>query len=77
MMLASFLVFIFLNLIENVIQYSIGRTTNEKKIEWKSPTGKDWARIIIVMMIFAVFQAFCSFGLDVIFENFFTRQKNV
>lgn len=69
MMLSSFIVFIVLNLIENLIQYSIGRTTNENNIEWTSPTSKDWIRIILVMIIFAILQAVFSFGLDYVFER--------
>lgn len=78
MMLATFIVFIALNLIENLIQYSIGRTTDEKTIEWTSPTGIDWARIVIVMIIFAILQAVLSFGLDYLFErssSWFTKKR--
>jgi len=55
--LASFAVFIFLNTFENVIHYSIGRTSGEKKILMKNPIRNDWIRIIIIMIIFAVLQA--------------------
>jgi len=69
MMLASFIVFIILNLIENIIQYSIGRTSDDKTIDWVTPTSTDWVRIIIVMIIFAILQAVLSFGLDRMFES--------
>lgn len=69
MMLSSFLVFIGLNLIENLIQYSIGRTSNEDNLEWKSPTTTDWIRIVITMVIFGILQAVFSFGLEYLFEK--------
>lgn len=55
--IASFIVFIILNTFENVIHYSIGRTTDEKSLTIKKPTKNDWIRIILIMIIFAVLQA--------------------
>jgi len=53
----SFIVFIVLNTIENVIHYSIGRTQNQQIILIKLPSNLDWIRIIGVMLVFAVLQA--------------------
>lgn len=59
--IASFVSFIFLNIIENVYHYSIGRNTNQK-IKVTLPTRGDWVRILSVMFIFALLQAvFTSF----------------
>lgn len=53
---SSFIAFCFLNIIENLIHYSIGRTSNHATIEYKAPTKIDWIRIIIIMILFAVLQ---------------------
>jgi hypothetical protein len=48
-------VFGFLNIIENVIHYNIGKTSN-KKLEITNPSKKDWKKILITMFIFALLQ---------------------
>lgn len=55
--ITSFLIFIVINTIENVIHYSIGRDTDKKNITIKNPTYIDWIRIIIIMIVFAIIQA--------------------
>ena len=65
----SFLVFIVLNIIENVIHYNIGKfhDINSPPINGKgnvagfhftNPSHTDWARIVVIMFIFAVLQGF-------------------
>ena len=66
----SFIVFIVLNLIENVIHYNIGKyhnngdvgsKTNGKSVagfHFTNPSEKDWVRIVIIMFIFAILQGF-------------------
>jgi hypothetical protein len=64
----SFIVFIVLNLIENVIHYNIGKYhtnvdvgANGKNVagfHFTNPSEKDWVRIVIIMFIFAVLQGF-------------------
>jgi len=67
----SFLVFIVLNVIENVIHYNIGKyhdsysNSNGKGaakdvagFHFTNPSETDWVRIIIIMFIFAVLQGF-------------------
>jgi len=69
----SFIVFIVLNVIENVIHYNIGKyheghNTNGNKvangsaniagIHFTNPSQTDWVRIIVIMLIFAVLQGF-------------------
>lgn len=65
--LVSFLVFIVLNVVENVYHYSIGRLSDKKEVKWVMPSKLDWIHIIIVMVIFGLLQAFfmCLFvGCD-------------
>jgi len=66
----SFLVFIVLNVIENVIHYNIGKFhegVSEKKKEtergkdiagyhFTNPSNTDWVRIVVIMLVFAVLQ---------------------
>ena len=66
----SFLVFIVLNVIENVIHYNIGKyhdssissgNSNGKTVagfHFTNTSGTDWARIVIIMFVFAVLQGF-------------------
>ena len=51
----SFFIFIFINFIENLLHYNIGRNT-DSDIKLNSPTKNDWIRIIIVMIIFGLLQ---------------------
>jgi hypothetical protein len=68
----SFLVFIVLNVIENVIHYNIGKyhdsaassstgNSNGKSVagfHFSNPSETDWVRIVVIMIIFAVLQGF-------------------
>jgi hypothetical protein len=68
----SFLVFVVLNVIENVIHYNIGKYhENSKKthpeknndtevagFHFTNPSGTDWIRIVVIMLIFAILQGF-------------------
>lgn len=62
---ASFIVFIVLNVIENLIHYSIGRrdTHGDLKIKLAKPTTYDWIKIIMIMIVFAILQAFFTYIL--------------
>ena len=56
----SFLVYLFVNLFENIIHYNIGKFTDrETKID--IPTRKDWIKIIIVMCTFALIQGLLTY----------------
>ena len=55
----SFIVFAILNIIENVIHYNIGKTSN-KEFEISNPTIVDWKKIIFTMIIFALLQGFLT-----------------
>lgn len=70
----SFLVFIVLNVIENVIHYNIGKyhdaaattsgtdlrrmSKNVAGFHFTNPSEADWLRIVVIMIIFAVLQGF-------------------
>ena len=65
----SFIVFIVLNVIENVIHYNIGKYhegntgsinsgANIAGIHFTNPSQTDWVRIVVIMLIFAVLQGF-------------------
>jgi len=55
----SFIVFVILNIIENVIHYNIGKTSNVE-FEVSNPTLIDWKKIIFTMIIFALLQGFIT-----------------
>ena len=55
----SFIVFAVLNVIENVIHYNIGKTSNAE-FEFSNPTINDWKKIIVTMIIFALLQGFLT-----------------
>ncbi len=61
--MASFVAFIILNIIENYIHYNIGRNREKEEfISLSMPTRKDWIKIIIIMIVFAILQgAFTMF----------------
>lgn len=64
----SFVVYIFVNLFENMIHYNIGRFSNkETKIEL--PSKKDFIKIIIVMCIFALLQGLLTFYFNKYFKK--------
>ena len=52
----SFIIFAVVNIVENVIHYNIGKTSNTE-FEFSNPTLIDWKKIIVTMVIFAFLQA--------------------
>jgi hypothetical protein len=56
----SFIVYIFVNLFENMIHYNIGRFSN-KETKLELPSKNDFIKIIIVMSIFALLQGLLTF----------------
>jgi hypothetical protein len=56
--MASFIAFIILNIIENYIHYNIGRNRDKEEfISLSTPSKKDWIKIVVIMIIFAILQA--------------------
>jgi len=60
----SVAVFIFLNLVENVIHYSIGRMHGKANVSIIAPSSTDWMRIIGIMVIFALLQGLFTMMLS-------------
>ena len=56
----SMIVYIIVNLFENVFYYSIGRHSNKEGIQIELPTRKDWTKILCVTFIFAVLQGYLT-----------------
>ena len=64
----SFVVYLFVNLFENIIHYNIGKFSNqETKLEL--PSQKDFIKIALVMCIFALLQGLLTFY----FNSYFKR----
>lgn len=60
LIIVSFVIYLFVNLFENIIHYNIGKfSDHETKID--IPTRKDWFKIIIVMCIFALIQGILTY----------------
>ena len=63
LIIVSFLVYLFVNLFENLIHYNIGRFSDrETKIEM--PTQKDWIKIAVVMIVFALLQGLLTYWFN-------------
>ena len=62
----SVIVFVVLNIIENVIHYNIGRQHDVSYTEIKpyAPSEGDWVRIIAIMIIFALLQGVFTMALS-------------
>ena len=56
----SFFVYLFLNLVENLIHYNIGKFSN-KETKLDIPSKKDWFKIIVVMCLFALLQGLFTY----------------
>lgn len=60
LIVVSFLVYIIVNIFENLIHYNIGKFSN-KETKFEMPTQKDWIKIIIVMCVFALLQGVLTY----------------
>jgi hypothetical protein len=56
----SFFIYVFVNLLENLIHYNIGKFNN-KETKFDIPSKKDWIKIILVMCIFALIQGLLTY----------------
>lgn len=56
----SFFVYLFVNLVENLIHYNIGKFSN-KETKLDIPSEKDWVKIIVVMCVFALIQGLLTY----------------
>ncbi len=64
--IVSFIVFVFLNLIENLIHYNIGRFSNhsDEFLVISNPPQKDWLKIIVIMIIFGLLQGYLTYFME-------------
>jgi len=60
LIIVSFIVYIFVNMTENMIHYNIGRRNQTQDMNFKLPTGSEFVIIFIVMIIFAGIQGFLT-----------------
>lgn len=56
----SFVVFLVLNSVENLLHYSIGRTPQESRLAFIPPNGIDLFRIVAIMVLFGSIQAYLT-----------------
>lgn len=56
----SFVVYLIVNLFENLIHYNIGKFSNHDT-QLELPSKKDWLKIVVVMMIFALLQGLLTY----------------
>jgi hypothetical protein len=64
LILISMIVFLFLNMIENIIHFSIGRNIDDKdnaSIKIKIPHTYDMIKIIFIAGVFSVLQALLTY----------------
>ena len=64
LILISMIVFLFLNMIENIIHFSIGRNIDDKdnaSIKIKIPYTYDMIKIIFIAGVFSVLQALLTY----------------
>ena len=64
LILISIIVFLFLNMIENIIHFSIGRNIDTKdtpSINIEMPDTNDIIKIIFIMSFFSVLQALLTY----------------
>ena len=59
----SFIVYIFVNILENLFHYNIGKSSNQD-LKFEIPTYKDWIKIIVVMFTFAMLQGLLTAYFD-------------
>lgn len=61
--IVSSLVYIFVNLFENIIHYNIGKFSNQN-LHIEIPSQSDWPKIIVVMCFFALLQGVLTYFID-------------
>lgn len=68
----SIIVFLFINTIENIIHFTIGRNVENKNklisLNFIPPTKYDIIKIVIVMIIFAFLQGFFTNYVNYLFS---------
>ena len=62
--LISFLIFICLNVTENIIHYNIGRHSDSDFTKLSFPSKRDLIKITIIMIIFGILQGWFTYLFD-------------
>lgn len=62
LILVSSFVYIVINMMENLIHYNIGKSSN-RDLEFYVPTPRDWIKIITVMCMFALLQGILTVSI--------------
>jgi hypothetical protein len=57
----SFLVYIFVNMVENTIHYNIGRLNVDSNAKINLPNKKDLFEMVFIMIIFAAIQGYLTY----------------
>lgn len=70
---AGFVSFIFLNFIENIIHYSIGRSHNQE-YKFTFPSNNDLVRLCVIMIIFAVLQGLLTDFIESWEERYYGKR---
>ena len=60
LIVVSFLVYLVVNLFENLIHYNIGRFSNHET-KFETPTKSDFFKIVSVMIFFAILQGLLTY----------------
>ena len=66
----SFIVFIFLNIIVNMLHFTNGRKENDKIFQFTIPKKRDMIKIVIIMIVFALLQG----GITAFFHYYITKR---
>ena len=61
LIIVSFIVYIFVNMVENMIHYNIGRRNLNQSVNFDLPTWQEFLLIFIVMITFAGIQGLLTF----------------
>jgi hypothetical protein len=54
MIIRAFLIFIVLDLIENIVHFNIGRNSSIDNFQFSLPSIRDFIKMIIVILIFGI-----------------------
>lgn len=63
LLIISFCVYLFVNMLENLIRYNIGKHSNAE-LKFELPTEVDWTKIVAVMFTFALIQGTLTCLID-------------
>jgi hypothetical protein len=63
----SFVVYLFVNLFENLIHYNIGKYSNQQT-KFELPSQEDFIKIAFVMCVFALLQGVLTYYFNTYFK---------